>query len=156
MQVNKTRSSVGDCAHEVLDVVPLVFREIRAELRKYGTKEMSVPQFRTLGFIYRNQGASLSDVGDHIGLALPTMSTLVDGLVDRGLITRREDSEDRRRMTLTLTQAGRTRHESAREAALANLEQRLRQLPASDRVTIIAAMQVLRALFAGGDTHAKN
>ena len=156
MQINKMRSSVGDCAHELLDVVPIVFREIRGELRKYGAKEMSVPQFRTLGFIYRNQGASLSEVGDHIGLTLPTMSSLVDGLVDRGLIIRREDSEDRRRMTLALTQAGRTRLESAREATLANLEQRIRQLPTSDRATIIAAMHVLRALFSRVDTHAKN
>lgn len=156
MQASTTRSSVGECAHEVLDVVPMVFRVIRAELRKHGAREMSVPQFRTLGFVYRNEGASLSEVGDHIGLTLPTMSLLVDGLVARGLVSRRTDAEDRRRMTLTLTEAGRARLESARAATMANLEERLRQLSASDRATITLAMRMLSELFTGGKDSAKN
>jgi len=156
MESSTVRSSVGECAHEVLDVVPLVFRVIRAELRKYGAKEMSVPQFRSLGFVYRNEGASLSEVGDHIGLTLPTMSLLVDGLVARGLISRRTDPEDRRRMTLTLTAAGRARLESARSATMGDLEERLRQLPASDQATITLAMRMLRILFTEGKDYAEN
>ena len=156
MQASTIRSSVGECAHEVLEVVPAVFRVIRTELRKYGAKEMSVPQFRTLAFVYRKEGVSLSEVADHIGLTLPTMSTLVDGLVDRGLIARREDREDRRRITLTLTEAGRSRFESARGATMVNLEQRLRQLSASDRATVAASMRMLREVFAEGDKSAKN
>ena len=150
------RSSVGECAHEILDSVPMVFRVIRTELRKYGTKEMSVPQFRTLAFVYRNEGASLSEVGDHIGLTLPTMSALVDGLVTRGLMNRRTDSEDRRRITLTLTESGRARFQSAREATMAYLEERLHQLPASDRATITLAMRMLKETFSGGKVSAKN
>jgi DNA-binding MarR family transcriptional regulator len=134
----------------------MVFRVIRAELRKHGAKEMSVPQYRTLAFVYRNEGASLSEVGDHIGLTLPTMSLLVDGLVARGLVSRRTDPEDRRRMTLTLTEAGRARLESARAATMANLEERLRQLSASDRATITTAMRMLSELFTGGKDSAKN
>jgi DNA-binding MarR family transcriptional regulator len=156
MQASTLRSSVGECAHEVLDVVPMVFRVIRAELRKYGAKEMSVPQYRTLAFIYRNEGASLSEAGDYIGLTLPTMSVLVDGLVARGLVNRRTHPEDRRRMTLMLTESGRARLESARAATMANLKERLRQLPASDRATITLAMQILRELFTGGKNSAKH
>ena len=156
MEASTLRSSAGECAHEVLDGVPMVFRVIRAELRKHGAKEMSVPQYRTLAFVYRNDGASLSEVGDHIGLTLSTMSLLVDGLVDRGLVSRRTDLEDRRRMTLTLTEAGRARLESARAATMANLEERLRQLSASDRATITLAMRMLSELFTGGKDSAKN
>ena len=156
MQASAIRSSVGECANEVLDVVPMVSRVIRAELRKYGAKEMSLPQYRTLAFVYKNEGASLSEVGDHIGLTLPTMSMLVDGLVARGLVSRRTDPEDRRRMTLTLTEAGRARLESARAATMANLEERLRQLSPSDRSTITLAMRMLRELFTGGKDSAKN
>lgn len=150
------RSTVGECAHEILDGVPMVFRVIRTELRKYGAKEMSVPQYRTLAFVYRNEGASLSEVCDHIGLTLPTMSALVDGLVARGLLNRRTDREDRRRMTLTLTEPGRARLQSARAATMAYLEERLRQLSASDRATITLAMRMLRELFTGEKNSAKN
>ena len=156
MQASTIRSSPGECSHEVLEVVPMVFRAIRTELRRYGAREMSVPQFRTLAFVYRKEAASLSEVADHIGLTLPTMSALVDGLVDRGLINRREDREDRRRITLTLTEPGRTRFESARGATLANLEERLRQLTASERATVTASMRILRKAFAEGIKPAKN
>ena len=150
------RSSVGECAREVLDVVPLVHRVIRAELRKYGAKEMSLPQYRTLAFVHRNECASLSEVGDHIGLTLPSMSMLVDGLVARRLVNRQTDPDDRRRMTLTLTEGGRARLESARAATVANLEENFRQLSASDRVTITLAMRILSELFTGGKSSAKD
>ena len=156
MQARTIASSVVDCAHEVLDVVPMVFRVIWTELRRHGAKEMSLPQFRTLAFVYKNEGASLSEVADHVALTLPTMSMLVDGLVVRGFISRREDPEDRRRMTLTLTRDGRARFESAREATMTYLEQRLRQLSASERATITASMRILRERFVGGDKSARN
>jgi DNA-binding MarR family transcriptional regulator len=156
MQVSNVRPSVRECAHEILDGVPFVWRAIRAEFRKHGAQEISVPQYRTLAFVYRNEGASLSEVGDYIGLTLPTMSQLVDGLVTHGLINRRTDPEDRRRMTLTLTEPGRARLESARTATMAYLEGRLRQLSPSDRATITLAMSILREAFAGGKNSAKN
>ena len=156
MEASTLRSSAGECAHEILDGVPMVFRVIRAELRKHGAREMSVPQYRTLAYVYRNEGASLSEVCDYIGLTLSTMSTLVDGLVAHGFVNRRTDPEDRRRMILTLTEPGRARLQSARAATLSYLEERLHQLPASDRATITLAMRMLRELFAGGKASAKN
>jgi MarR family transcriptional regulator for hemolysin len=156
MHASTLRSSAGECAHEVLDVVPMIFRLIRNELQEYGAKEMSVPQYRTLSYVYRKGGVSLSEVADHIGLTLPTISMLVDGLVARGLMNRREDTEDRRRMTLTLTEPGRARLESAQRATVAYLEEKLRQLSASDRATITGAMRMLRELFMGGTGSAKD
>jgi DNA-binding MarR family transcriptional regulator len=125
MQTRTIRSPVEECAGEVIEAVPIVMRVIRRELRKYGAREMSVPQYRALGFVYRNEGASLSKLADHVGLTLSTMSTLVDGLATQGLVNRREDPEDHRRMTLTLTELGRNRHEAAREATLISLEEML-------------------------------
>jgi len=156
MEASTLRSSSGECAREILDGIPMAFRVIRAQLRKHGAKEMSVPQYRTLAYVYRNEGASLSEVCDYIGLTLSTTSALIDGLVARGFVNRRTDHADRRRMILTLTEAGRARLQSARAATLAYLEERLRQLPASDRATVTVAMRVLREVFGGGKASAKN
>ncbi len=79
--VRSERSLTDECAREIIETVPIVMRVIRGKLREHGAVEMSVPHFRTLTFIYNNNGASLSDVAEHIGLSLPAMSTLVDGLV---------------------------------------------------------------------------
>lgn len=147
MRAGIVQSSTGECAREVLDVVPLAMRVIRTQLRKHGAREVSVPQFRTLAYLNRNEGTSLSDVAEHIGLTLPSMSVLVDGLVSRGLIVRQTHPEDRRRMTLGLTERGRKKLRMAREATASYLEEKLGTLSGAERGTLIQAMQVLREVF---------
>ena len=142
------QSSAEECAREILDDVPLAMRSIRTQLRKSGAIEVSIPQFRTLVFISRHSGASLSDAADHIGLTLPSMSTMIDGLVTRNLVIRRTDPHDRRRMTLTLTERGRTTLRGARESTLTYLSELLRNIPTSDRATLVRGMQILKSIFA--------
>ena len=89
----------------------------------------------------------MSEVAEHIGLSLPSMSVLIDGLVVRGLIVRQTHPEDRRRMTLGLTDRGRRTFRIAHEATASYLEEKLGQLSATERRTVIEAMQVLREVF---------
>jgi DNA-binding MarR family transcriptional regulator len=146
------KPSPEGCAREVLEAVPLAMRAIREHLRKHGARILSVPQFRTLLFLSRHKGTSLSDVAEHIGLTLPSMSTLIDGLVDRNYAVRRTDPDDRRRMTLTLTERGETTLKSSRQATQTYLAEQLNRLPETDRKTIVTAMQILRQVFAGDKT----
>ena len=143
------QSTVDECAREVLETVPLVFRVIRLELRKHGARELSVPQFRTLDFVGRHPGASLSEVADHIGLTLPSMSALIDGLVTLGFAARRTNPDDRRRMTLALTDRGKMTLRTAREATQEYLAQVLEALSSDDHVALIKSMSTLRSIFAG-------
>jgi DNA-binding MarR family transcriptional regulator len=142
------RSSMDECTREVLESVPSVMRVIRSELRKHRAQELSVPQFRTLNFLNRNKGASLSEVADHIGLTLPTMSTLVDGLVTRNLAVRRTHPRDRRRVTLELTDRGQMILRSARDATRDYLAQKLESISLEDRRKVAESMRILRSIFA--------
>ncbi len=142
--------SSDECARDVLEVVPLIMRAIRAEMRSHRTPDLSVPQFRTLAYLSRHEGASLSDVAEHIGLTLPSMSKMVDGLVTRQLVTRETSPSDRRRVTLRLTPLGQTTWQSAREATQAHLSQRVAALSAAKRATVVTAMQALRPIFMPG------
>jgi len=143
-------TSPKDTARAVLDVAPLVMRTIRAEMRNAGTLNLSVPQFRTLGFVARNPQTSLSAVAEHIGLALPSMSKLVDGLVERKLVLRQSHSDDRRRITLELTARGDALLQSAHASTQTALAKRLSTLSESERATVVCAMQILQPLFARG------
>jgi DNA-binding MarR family transcriptional regulator len=139
--------SPDECAGRVLEVVPQVMRAIRAEMRTRRAADLSVSQFRALAFIARREGASLSDVAGHIGLALPSMSKMIDGLVARNLVRRETRPRDRRSVTLSLTQPGRALHQSARAAAQRFLTERLAALRPADRAAVGQAMAVLRPLF---------
>jgi DNA-binding MarR family transcriptional regulator len=127
-----------------------VMRTIRAEMRKSIKGYLSVPQFRTLTFLNRHEGASLSGLADHIGLTLPTISKMVDGLVARNLVIRRQHQDDRRRITLALSSRGRTTLQSARNATQAQLAGLLMKLPDNKRAEITEALQTLRSAFASG------
>ena len=94
------------CAHALMDTTPQIVQAIRMEIRRGRDSNISIPQFRTLRFIQRNPDSSLSHLAEHLGLTLPSVSKLVDGLVKQKLITRKESTADRRRITLVLTQAG--------------------------------------------------
>jgi MarR family transcriptional regulator for hemolysin len=145
--MQRLASQEEQCAREILETVPVVMRMMRKELRRHGARVLSVPQFRTLSFVNRRKGPSLSEAAEHIGLTLPSMSALVDGLVTRGYVTRKTHPDDRRRMNLVLTERGETTLRVAREATLTELSKRLRLLTQNDRTVVLRAMRTLRALF---------
>ena len=139
--------SAEECARQVLEIVPLVMAAIRTEIRSHRGSELSVPQFRVLIFLNRHAGTSLSDIAEHLGLTLPSMSKMIDGLLARKMVTRHMHSEDRRRVTLALTALGRGAMQSAYEATESRLAERLAVLPVAERRIIIEAMQVLESIF---------
>jgi len=140
-------TSPDACAQEILEVVPAVMRVIRAEMRRHRMADLSVPQFRTLAFIDHNADASLSNVAENIGLTLPSMSKIVDGLVVRKFVTRQTSTTDRRRMTLALTARGLTALQASRDATRACLAEDLAGLTERQRDTIAHAMEILRPVF---------
>jgi DNA-binding MarR family transcriptional regulator len=139
-----------ETARAVLEVAPAIVRAIRSEMRQHRAADLSVPQFRTMAYLNHHPGASLSDVAEHIGLTLPTMSKMVDGLVARKLAIRETHTGDRRRITLSLTPRGRATWEAAREATLAHLAEQLAALSADERAAIVQAMDLLRPIFVRG------
>jgi DNA-binding MarR family transcriptional regulator len=112
---------LNTCTYELMDTAPQIMQSIRVEMRRGRGSDISIPQFRTLRFIQRNPDSSLSSLAEHLGLTLPSVSKLVDGLVKQELVIRQESTADRRRLTLVLTQAGASIVNSARASAQANL-----------------------------------
>jgi MarR family transcriptional regulator for hemolysin len=139
--------SAEEAAALLLDAVPPVMRAIRAEMRSHRAPDLSVPQFRTLLFVNRNAGTSLSGVAEHLGLTLPSTSKLVDKLVARGLVAREDATDDRRRIALRLTEDGRSVLAAAAQATLATLAARLAPLSPDERRALAETMRLLKAVF---------
>ncbi len=138
---------VEDTAQQVLDVVPIIMRVIRSKFRSQRSRDLSVAQFRTLAYIKNNNGASLSDLAANIGLTLPSMSKLIDGLVSRGFVDRSSHSEDRRKICLQLTTAGRSELDAAYGHTQAFLVDKMAGLAKDDLNTVNRSMQILKDLF---------
>jgi DNA-binding MarR family transcriptional regulator len=145
------RVSAGVCAAAIMETVPLVMRTVRTEMRRHRS-DLSVPQFRALGFVRRHPGASLSAVAEHLGLTLSAMSTLMDNLVTRELVVRAINPDNRRRATLHLTALGQSTLAAAHAATQARLAELLATLPAAERGVVVRAMRLLLPIFTPGDT----
>lgn len=136
-----------EAARELLDVVPVIMKDIRSEMRSRRSPDLTVPQFRTLAFVDRNKGASLSAVANHMGLTLPSTSRLVDVLISRRLLTREDNPTDRRRVKLGVTNRGLTILANSRRGALEYLAKKLSSISSNDRKVIIEGMAAVRSVF---------
>ena len=140
-------ASAQDCAREVLDVVPGVIRPIRQQMRSHRASGLSIPQFRSLCFVGRYDGASLSMVAEHLDLSLPTVSRLINGLVERGYMQRKSSEDDRRHVSLSLRPRGQAVMDQARRATQQFLSEKFQKLNDEQRRALVTAMDALREVF---------
>ena len=140
-------ASSQDTARALLETIPPVMQVIRRELRSHRAQDLSVPQFRVLTYLKGHCETSLSPVADHIGLTLPSMSSLVDGLVERGLVKRETSRQDRRKVTLSLSDEGKALLEYSHSHTLAFLTVQLDGLDIEGRDTVLQALQILQTIF---------
>jgi MarR family transcriptional regulator for hemolysin len=137
-----------ESARKLLEVVPIIMQDIRSEMRSRRSLDLTVPQFRALAFVNRNEGSSLWEVARHMGLTPPSTSRLVDGLIARGLMARNDHPADRRRVRLTVTGQGLTILEASTEGTASYLADKLSGVDADNREVIDKAVETLRAVFA--------
>jgi DNA-binding MarR family transcriptional regulator len=135
------------CGRDLLDVVPSVMRFIRAEMRSHREPGLSVPQFRALLHIGRNSNISMKEVAGHLGLTAATTSTLVDGLVKRGLARRTPSSNDRRRVIVSLTSEGCTDMEDSERETQRALAAAIAHLSPEEVHAVRQSMTALRRVF---------
>jgi long-chain acyl-CoA synthetase len=116
-----------------------------ARFLERGGGDLSLPQFRLLAMVERGQRASF--LADKLAVAKPTVTALVDGLVERGYVSRAQEADDRRATHIALTAAGKRALKTA-ETAMAERIENLLGHTADPR----AVLDALAALHGAMDT----
>ena len=140
-------ASIDLVSRELLDVVPQIMRTIKSKWKKGPIGGVTNPQFRILMFIQKMPGTSLQDVAQHLGLTSPTTSTTVDELVNNQLVLRDPSTEDRRKITLTLTDEGQKTLEEVFEHSRQHLAAYLSSLTTTEQEIVLEALKLLGPLF---------
>jgi DNA-binding MarR family transcriptional regulator len=78
-------------------------QHVRCFLSKKG---LSLSRYWVIKNLSSDQPLTMGDLQKNLGLSSATLTGLVDGLVEAGLVYRRRDDNDRRVVFLTLTPAG--------------------------------------------------
>lgn len=134
-------------ASELMEAMPAIMQFVRAELQSHPEPSLSVSQFRVLAFLSRNPDASLSDVAEHSAITRATASSLVDRLVQRGLIDRQDDPAERRHIMLKLTLAGHDLLAEMRGSIRQTLAERLSELTPEEVQQVATGLALLGRVF---------
>ncbi|MBD2059974.1 winged helix-turn-helix transcriptional regulator [Oculatella sp. FACHB-28] len=142
-----TTSASEQCATKIMEVVPGVIRFIRADMRRQGQASVSLSQLRVLWFLNRCPQSSLSEVADDLDVTRPTMSAMIERLVQRGFVNRVEDPEERRRVLLTLTATGSKYLEQVSEATRSKVAGVLSPLSDTELQQLMQGIALLEKAF---------
>jgi len=119
-----------------------VSSEFHARLRVRG---VSVPVWRVLATLSGSPGETVTGLAEHCLLQQPTMTKVLDRMERDGLVRRRQDTQDRRVVRLTLTPRGEAMVADLLAAAKAHEAEVLARHPAAEAQAI---KELLRALIA--------
>ncbi len=92
--------------------VRVVARLARVFEKRLAEDGMTLPQFRVLSFLSEGEWAA-SKVADWLAVSRPSLTSLVDGLVEQGWVERKESPTDRRSVLHHLTPSGHERLQQA-------------------------------------------
>jgi DNA-binding MarR family transcriptional regulator len=140
-----TRDQARETAREILEIIPLVMRTVAAELRAAG--ELPAPAHYGLLSMLSVRPRMLTDLAAMQGVSLPTMSSSISTMVDRGWVKRTAPEADRRVVIIEVTATGRAALERVSRAAEVHLAEVLAPLDGSTRRRLIGGLGVLRKVF---------
>lgn len=135
-----------ETARALLAILPLIHRLIVADLRQEADPETSMPQFRVLAYL-AEEALTLSEIARRRHVSLQAAGILVQGLVERGWISRMPDPDDRRQANLHLTELGRAQYERVNERMLAHLSPLMEKLSSEESVAVGTALPALRRVL---------
>ena len=137
---------------EVVGELMSLTAKLRRLSRRRTAEAVAVPPLpeaqRELLFVVADRpGIGIAAAATTLDLAGNSVSTLVNQLVDAGLLHREPDPADRRAARLTLTTKAHERMAAWRAARAALLGQALDRAAPEDRAAIAAALPALRRLL---------
>ena len=142
--------------HNQIDIIMRVMRHAQAAVKSRFLQEivpnrLTIVQFNALQHLHwygRENGMSVSELGEHLGLAHNTTSGLVGRLERHGWVIRRKCDEDRRRARIKLTpQSEELFHEGVKRAT-SFWRSTFGQLSTQEQESLIEGLKRLKQVMA--------
>ena len=138
----------GDGQSELVLKILLTFPHLMRKLLHdfdyhSGRYALNYTQYKSMMLVHYERGRPLSELGAHMNLERGSFTTVIDGLVAHGLLERRGDSEDRRRVVVELTPEGERFVREEIERIHKHIVGKLDGLPEEDRDRFLKALDDL-------------
>jgi DNA-binding MarR family transcriptional regulator len=126
----------------------ILYRDLSRVLHERGAPawlhtELTFAQLRALFTLADYGPTPIGRVAGRLGIGLPAASSLVDRLVEQGLVRRREDPLDRRRTLAETTGAGQALAQRLRQGSREALRAWLEQMDGDDLAALVRGLEAL-------------
>jgi DNA-binding MarR family transcriptional regulator len=129
------------------ETVPPLWNFVRSHIRAVATTkfDITVGQFHILRHVRR--GISMSELATAKDISRPAISQAVDILVNKGLLTRVQSTQDRRYVELALTDEGNHLLDTVFKETREWMKERMHVLTAQELETIADAMEIMKKII---------
>jgi DNA-binding MarR family transcriptional regulator len=104
---------------------------------------VSLSQHYVIDALDRKTELTMNELSQEVGLAMSTLTRIVDGLVRKGFISRFPSEIDRRKVCVILTDEGKTLSQNLRDCSQAFWANVLESIPADKKREMIDSFKIL-------------
>lgn len=150
---------MSEAGYDVLRAIRRILRQVSAHSQRLSRDHgVTVPQLLCIKSIGELAGSAddltLARLSDRVQLSSATVSRIVERLVRAGLVVRQRSEHDRRRVCLSLSDAGQARYEALPMPLQERFVQRLLALPDGERQELLDALERVVSLMDAEDLDA--
>jgi len=128
-------------------IMSLVRRKLMNGFRSREGLALSLTQDRLLLCIFDHNLVTMTELHMMTGLEKGSLTTIVDQLIEKGLVQRARDKGDRRKVFVSLTEAGQKQGAVRKEEIARFIQSRLKNLSAIQREEFTKAIKTIVELF---------
>lgn len=141
----KTDFSPLEVAERLADLTFELLERCQEKREEIASKiGLTVAEFKALRLFGANESLSVGELAGRLELSSSRLTRILDGLVQRGLITRETATSDRRLMELRLTDEGRRVKQRLSEQYVQTHLEIISELPQGGPDSVVFALERLR------------
>lgn len=132
---------------QFINVLTSMMKSLKRDLKLERVHPCTFPQMELLQLLTRHSSLTCSQVAFFLGVTPPTVTRLVDGLVDRGWVERITPPDDRRSLVLRLTTEGEETARLRQERTQEIISEILGSLPEEDKHQLSLILEALQRIL---------
>jgi len=141
---------IKEYVNQVIALLPDLAKAFRTdEPQEVLHMDISLPEIFVLRQLSSNEEPTMSELGRSISMDLSTLTRTVDKLVEKDIVIRKPDPEDRRMVRVAIAAEGRKIINRFEEQRKKKIESILRQMTSQERRDLLNIFKTLHARIYG-------
>jgi len=129
---------------QILEALFKLVRDFKGSMSdNFVHSHLTMLQCQALECVKKKAGMHMGDIASHFATTMPTATALVNKLITAKLVSRENDTKDRRIIKITLTKAGEKLLREVNKQRANKMKKLLSYLPQRDKTELLRILEIL-------------